>query len=283
MMMLLGGLGILLVALTAIWLPFLQKRNQTVALNLRQRVNVQIYQQQIALVNQQFNSSDPVLASLKNELALGLLTDEECEASSKSEDKPSRFLPVFMTFLVIPFVAILYYQLGSYSEITHYQQQVDDSFTQLTQQEITDNRLLNLLQKIKDNPQNSENWFILTEYYLYHNEFDNALIALNKVTQLEGETLEVLAAKAMILYYQNGQRINESVQTILDVILAKEPLQPTALMIVASDYYYQARYQDAIAIWQKLLDSSSLQDSNNSQIDRIMLIERINTAKMMSR
>lgn len=277
MMLFLGGLAILLVALAAIWLPFLQKKNRTILLNQRQRANSQVYQQQIAVVEKQFNKTDPVLKSLRNELALGLLTEEECDASSKSEAKSSLLLPTLMTLFIIPFTVIVYSQLGNYAKVEQYhQQQQDDPFAELTQQEITDTRLLNLLQKIKENPQESENWFILTEYYLYHNEFDNALIALGKVSQLDGETIDVLAAKAMVLYYQNGQRINEPVQTVLDNILEKEPLQPTALMIVASDYYYQARYQDAITIWQKLLDS------NNPQIDRIMLIERINTAKMMA-
>ena len=278
MMLFLGGLVILIALLIAIWLPFWQSKNRTISLNQRQRVNSTLYDQQVTVVNKQFSQHDPELKALKNELALGLLTEEESDASSKSENKSSLLLPILMTCLVIPFVAILYSQRGDYAEAIYYQQQrQDDPLTQLTRQEITDNRLLTLLQKIKENPQNSENWFILMEYYLYHNEFDNALIALNKAKQINGETIDVLAAKAMILYYQNGQKVNVSVQSVLDQILAKEPLQPTALMILASDYYYQAHYQDAIDIWQKLLDS------NNPQIDRIMLIERINTAKMMNR
>jgi|GEM_PF-5099751 len=278
MMLFLGGLVILIALLIAIWLPFWQSKNRTISLNQRQRVNSTIYDQQLTVVNKQFSQRDPELKALKNELALGLLTEEESDASSKSENKSSLLLPILMTCLVIPFVVILYSQRGDYAEAIYYQQQrQDDPLTQLTRQEITDNRLLTLLQKIKENPQNSENWFILMEYYLYHNEFDNALIALNKAKQINGETIDVLAAKAMILYYQNGQKVNVSVQSVLDQILAEEPLQPTALMILASDYYYQAHYQDAIDIWQKLLDS------NNPQIDRIMLIERINTANMMNR
>ncbi|HEN3478557.1 TPA: hypothetical protein U5D84_000154 [Yersinia enterocolitica] len=48
--------------------------------------------------------------------------------------------------------------------------------------------------------------------------------------------------------------------------LAKDPLQYTALMLQANDNFTHARYAQAIAIWQQLLES------DNPDIDRAVII-----------
>ena len=270
-----GSLLLLFFALLIIWLPFARRNKKTIEDNCRQKTNSKIYQQQIATVTQQFDQHDPLYKLLRNELALGLLTEEtEREPKTKPESK-SIVLPVFMSIFVIGLPLIGYGLLGQYNQV-NVQQDRQDPFVGLSDKEIKDIKLIELQDKIKANPQDTQSWFILAEYYLYHNEFDNALIVLDKITAIEGENNEILAARALVLYYQNGQSINLQIRQLLDYILQKEPLQITALMLIASDYYYHAQYKEAIDIWQRLLDSG------NPKIDRVMLIERINVAKMMA-
>lgn len=273
-----GSLLLLFFALLIIWLPFVRQNKKTIVDNCRQKTNSKIYQQQIATVTQQFDQNDPIFKLLRNELALGLLTEETENEPKTQPEKKSIVLPVFMSILVIGLPIIGYGLLGQYNQV-NIQQGQQDPFVGLSDKEIKDIKdikLVELQNKIKANPQDTQSWFILAEYYLYHNEFDNALIVLDKITAIEGENNEILAARALVLYYQNGQSINLQIRQLLDYILQKEPLQMTALMLIASDYYYHAQYKEAIDIWQRLLDSG------NPKIDRIMLIERINVAKMMA-
>lgn len=277
--MLILSLGILLFAAAAlliIWLPFFRQNKRPVDINYRQKTNSDIYQYQLSVAAKLFKPDEPEFPQLKNELALGLLTEERELVDREPVRKPSLFMPVLMSLIVIGLPAIGYSLSGNYSQATQYSQPGEQNpLAGLTGQEAVDVRLSKLFDKIKADPRDDEAWFILTEYYLYNNHFDNALIALNKVKSIRGETNEVLAAEAMVLYYQNSQRINPQIQGLIDRVLQSDPLQLTVLMLMASDFYYHAQYQEAIDIWQRLLDS------NNPQIDRIMLIERINVAKMM--
>lgn len=271
-----GCLLLLLIALLVIWLPFLLKKDLPINHYYRQKVNANIYQQQLINVEKEFTQDEQIFKLLKNELALGLLIEESETEVKPQTQRETLFLPVIMSLLVVVLSLVGYGLFGHYHQANDYIRQVKQNpLAGLTEQEIIDVQLVRLQDKIKANPQDIEAWFVLVEYYLYHNQFDDALIALDKITAINGETNQVLAGRALVLYYQNGQRINSDVQQLLDRILYSDPLQVTALMLIASDFYNHGRYQQAVEVWQRLLDSG------NNQVDRTMLIERINIAKMM--
>jgi formate-dependent nitrite reductase complex subunit NrfG len=273
----LGCLAFFCLSLFILWLPFLRQRQKPVIHNLRQKTNANIYQRQIETVSKQFDNQEPGFKLLKNELALGLLTEEVYCDNAKPEPKVTFILPLIMSLAVVCLTMTVYHFIGGYHMVSAYVDETQqDPLAGLSDKEIRDVQVVKLQDKIRANPNDSQSWFILAEYYLYSNEFNNALVALDKVTAIEGETNNNLAARAIVLYYKNGQRIDEQTQLILDRILQTEPLQVTALMLIASDRYYHAQYEEAIDIWQRLLDSG------NPEIDRIMIIERINVARMMA-
>ncbi len=59
-----------------------------------------------------------------------------------------------------------------------------------------------LQDKIRANPQNSEQWALLGEYYLWQNDYSNSLLAYRQALQLRGENAELYAALATVLYYR---------------------------------------------------------------------------------
>lgn len=146
------------------------------------------------------------------------------------------------------------------------------SFTPL-QQEQKD--LLRLQNDIRQSPKNSELWAILGEYYLYQNSYDNALIAYQRALKYDGENAQIYSAIATVLYYQAGQQLTEDIRAVINKALSLDNQEVTALMLVASDAFMNANYEQAIDIWQKLLDS------NSSRINRSQLIEAIHMAKIM--
>ncbi len=130
--------------------------------------------------------------------------------------------------------------------------------------------------KLRDNPNDSEAWFQLGKLYIQDNQFQSALTCFDYTLKLtKVPHAGHYAAFATALYYQNKQRITPQVQHYLDLALESDPFNETALQLIASDYFIEADYQNAINTWTKILDSQNL------GVDRAKVINNINQAKAM--
>ncbi|MDR0807253.1 MAG: c-type cytochrome biogenesis protein CcmI [Enterobacteriaceae bacterium] len=265
-----------------IWLPiFRQNKFKPFDFDIRRQTNIALYQQQIALADKQFSLQEKqqgLLAEFQQELSLNLLQniDEDRPPYFAAGGKTLLILPLLMTLLVLGIPALGFSWLGQYSASAEYSRQGNsDPFIGLDIDQIQDKVLRELHQRIQQVPNDSAAWFMLGHRYLNSNEFERALVAFDRAAQLRGNDAELLAAKATALYYQANQHITPQTQALITQALKLDPNQATVLMLLASDYFLNNQYQQAIAIWQQLLDS------NNPQIDRAQLIEAINMARMM--
>ncbi len=131
---------------------------------------------------------------------------------------------------------------------------------------------------IRANPRDLEAWAQLGQLYLYRDQFALALEAYDRLATQEGTmSASTLAAKATVLYYQAGQRLTPQARQLLDAALAKDPGEVTALMLEASDLFLNTRYEEAIAVWQRLLDEG------RPRVNREAAIRAIQTARMLIR
>ncbi|HEC8323356.1 TPA: heme lyase NrfEFG subunit NrfF [Providencia rettgeri] len=182
----------------------------------------------------------------------------------------NKVLAIFIVSVVIGYFFSPRFELA-YQEY----QRISDpllSFTPLQQEQ---NDLLRLQNDIRQSPKNSELWATLGEYYLYQNSYDNALIAYQRALEYGGENAQIYSAVATVLYYQAGQHLTGDVRAVINKALELDNQEVTALMLIASDAFMNANYEQSIDIWQKLLDS------NSSRINRSQLIEAIHMAKIM--
>ncbi|WP_145519360.1 TPR domain-containing protein [Yersinia mollaretii] len=187
--------------------------------------------------------------------------------------------PVGLTLGVLALILVGYQHLGSYSLVQQeaLRQQEATRLNTMLDKQSDDPKLYRLQQRIRQSPDNGAGWFSLAQHYLYRNEFDDALIALQQAERLQGANAALDAARATILYYQSGKKMTDEVTYWLQHSLTKEPLQYTALMLQASDQFTQGRYGEAIAIWQRLLESE------NPEVDRAAIIQALTLARMMQR
>ncbi|MTH48007.1 heme lyase NrfEFG subunit NrfG [Intestinirhabdus alba] len=155
------------------------------------------------------------------------------------------------------------------------QQRLADPLHDFAAQTTPEAQLLALQEKIRARPQESEQWALLGEYYLWRNAYDNALLAYRQALRLRGENAELYSALATVLYYQAGQHMTPAVRETVDKALALDPNEVTALMLLASGAFMQAEYARAIALWQRVLDL------NVARVNRPQLIEAINMAKLL--
>ncbi|GKX57590.1 hypothetical protein SOASR030_37020 [Leminorella grimontii] len=274
------GSGILaLLAIAIVWLPFC-RAGKAPPQTLREQVNVALYRQESALAERLFGCEESErrqAEALKEELALSLLQNAQDAPASAMDGKRSTLLtPVLMTVFTLVLTIGGYVAYGQYSSSAEFVRQGGNAlFEGMSEEQMQDKVVAELMQRIRTSPNDSESWFLLGQRYLNSNAFENALVAFDRVAKIRGDDAEVLTAKATTLYYQAGQRMTPQAELLIQRALALDPNQITALMLLASDRFLNAQYQQAIDIWQRLLDSE------DPRVDRARLIEAINMARMM--
>ncbi|POT57248.1 heme lyase NrfEFG subunit NrfG [Citrobacter amalonaticus] len=155
------------------------------------------------------------------------------------------------------------------------QRRLADPLHDFAEQQTPEAQLLALQSKIRANPQDSEQWALLGEYYLWRNAYDNSLLAYRQALRLRGENAELCSALATVMYYQAGQHMTPPAREMIDKALALDATEVTALMLLASDAFMQADYAQAVLQWQKVLDL------NSPRVNRAQLIDSINMAKLL--
>lgn len=172
-------------------------------------------------------------------------------------------------------VAAVYLSTGRYQAWQDYASR-PDPLAGLSPRDLQDKELGSLHQKLQRNPADLDSWAALGQLYLYRGEYDNALLAYQRLALLEGgASAATQAAQATVLYYQAGQQLTPEANRLLESALKQDAGEVSALMLLASDHFLHGRYSQAIALWQQLLDGE------RPRINRAALIEAIQTANIM--
>ncbi len=107
------------------------------------------------------------------------------------------------------------------------QQRLADPLRDFTNPQTPEAQLSRLQEKIRANPQDSEQWARLGEYYLYRNAYDNALLAYRQALRLRGDNAQLFAALATVLYYQSGQHMTPATREMINKALALDATEVT--------------------------------------------------------
>lgn len=194
-------------------------------------------------------------------------------------DAPFRPLPLKWLALAVALMVIVcfsgYLLSPKWQAVRDEQRRLADPLHEFAETSTPEAQLLALQKQIRANPQDSEKWALLGEYYLWRNDYDNALLAYRQALRSRGENAEIYSALATVLYYQAGQHMTPATREMIDKALALDASEVTALMLLASDAFMQADYKQAILQWQKVLDL------NTPRVNRVQLIESINMAKLL--
>lgn len=194
-------------------------------------------------------------------------------------DAPFRPLPVKWLALTVALMVIVcisgYLLSPKWQAVRDEQRRLADPLHEFAETSTPEAQLLALQKQIRTNPQDSEKWALLGEYYLWRNDYDNALLAYRQALRIRGENAEIYSALATVLYYQAGQHMTPATREMIDKALALDASEVTALMLLASNAFMQADYKQAILQWQKVLDL------NSPRVNRVQLIESINMAKLL--
>jgi cytochrome c-type biogenesis protein CcmH len=266
--------------LLLIWIPHFRQQHllQAEASGVRKQTNLEVFAERLAGLEkelQQGQLDQQEFTALKQELEVSLLQDIKQvgdDSLDKLIQKKGIFWPSLMSMTLLVLVGYFYQQLGAYQQLAiPTQANMPHS---ATGPEIPLGQRVKLLEnEVAAQPENSQAWFSLGHAYITNNQYAQAIVAFDKVMELVGEQAELLGPKATALYYQANQTITAETQAIIDKALALDPKDPSTLLLVGMDAFFNTHYQQAIDAWQLILSS------NRTDIDRGALLNAIEAAK----
>ncbi len=283
------SLTFLIILLILIWRPFFKQNSPASKLdkNLRDETNVRLYHEHKKEIEKDYGegaideeSYQYLLAELDNTL----LQDIEATKKAKQDQvvnstQYSLLWPFGLSAFIVIFSVALYNKEGSFKRITelpseHGQQQaMSAEQMQMQRQKQALAHIEKLKKHIESNPDDGEAWYNLGQTYVALGDFDEAVIAFNKVMEIEGEHADLLGAIAQALYYKNDQQLSPKVQEYIDRALALDVNDPSTNILLGMHNFISQEYQQAITYWQRVINL------NNQGVNNVALQQAVAEAK----
>ncbi len=253
----------ILAAVFVVWpTVFLAKKyRQELRSNTRTDSNEDVYQDHVSeleatLVRGEIDADE--LAGLKRDLEKTMI--EENHMGSDMSDRPiissfkSRIPVLTLVFLLPIFSMFLYSFLGAKKDWDIYQlakTRVHAPVDGLA--ELTDELVGALQSRVKEKPNNAQNWYLLASTAIEQGSFEEAVRAYRRVLEIEPNAPTIKAELAQALFLRAGNTITPEVRKHANEVLAVAPNMPTALGLAGIDAYRSGEYQTAIDHWKKAL------------------------------
>ena len=149
-----------------------------------------------------------------------------------------------------------YWEWGGWRSLTEYQQEKylkQQALQTLKSVKNYQELVKKLKQHLEIEPGSGRGWFLLGRLYARQSEWQSALDAFKRASELEPENEEVSVQYAQGLWQLNEQKFNPTIRSIFQTILKKNPRQPDALSMLAMDAFQEKAYRQAIQYWTTLL------------------------------
>jgi len=218
---------------------------------------------------------------LRQDLERTLLTDaapvaEQAPASSRSTPVAAAVLAI-----AIPLLALGYYYLSAYrgaaGEWIALQARFDTAVEQLlqdpsalpaaAQDDLPGFTRVLQAKVLKAGSQDPNNYYLLGISYLQQRQMGQALTALRQAHELDPEQPAIMLAYGQALLSVQDARLNALGRQLLRRLLAVEPDNQRALMVLGFGAFNNGEYAQAIALWRRLLTQRQ-PDSESAQILR---------------
>lgn len=212
--------------------------------------------------------SGAMFEQAKADLEGNLIDDLRDTKEAPLEAAPAK-LTLAAVLVLVPLVALLLYlSLGAPSLLTVQENHQSGPSGKPSMEEM----LAKLEEKLKENPDNAEGWFILGRSYSSLGRYPEAVAALEKVHKLAGDNPAVLTALADALAVASGGKVSGRPEELLLKALEQAPDDASALWMMGIAMREQAKHKEAIAYWQRVMPQVKDDPKASAQIQS--LIER---------
>lgn len=119
-----------------------------------------------------------------------------------------------------------------------------------------------LRERLKRDPEATQDWFLLANYSRELGHYDQAIEAYERILSLDSNSPRIRAELAETLFIRNDNQLSERSRRLVEQALAADPEQSKALGLAGIDAYQSGDYQTAIDHWQKAVDNMNPQSGN---------------------
>lgn len=245
-----------LLALVFVIVPLI-KPSQVKAPSLK-KLQVAIYQEKLTVLEAQRATGALSPADFDQEKdQLDRAAIENIDKNQAMTNRKPAWVTAMIILILLPVIAIALYQhWGAYEKLKNYEE-MQNRLSTLNQVLATGNKaqtLIHLLKnRLKQDPDSAQGWYLLAKIYLSENQFQPAADAFTNASKLKPDNMELVIARAQALYFASGKKMTAEVKNLIDQVLKQQPNNPNALNLLAVNAYMQKDYQTALDDWQKIL------------------------------
>ena len=211
---------------------------------------------------------DSALQDLQTSLALDLEREEQ-----NSHQQPGKWA-VWLVVLAIPvFSVVLYLKLGDYRVVENPALAEARPAVQNNAQNMSiDAMLERVKQRLRDNPEDAEGWFILGRTLLSMQMTDEAVTAFQRTYDLVGEQPGVMFTLADALALQNNGSMAGEPEKLVARGLEILPDDPTGLWLAGLAAEQRQDYKTAYSRWASLLPLIANDVESSAEVNRLLAI-----------
>ncbi|MER2515998.1 c-type cytochrome biogenesis protein CcmI [Candidatus Accumulibacter phosphatis] len=242
--------ALLIVAVIAILLPPLLRAPKPSTGADHREANLAIFRDQLAELERERENGSLALADFEqaqNELQRRLLDEVQPAASAPSETRPGRKTALAL-LVVLPLAAAGGYALlGNQQALDPLQRQA-----RITPQQI-EGMVAGLVEKLKENPDDSKGWLMLARSYKVLERFPQAAEAYGRAGALVDQNPELLADYAEVLSRSQGGDLQGKPTELVERALKIDPNEPQALLLAGAAASDRQQFALAADYWARLL------------------------------
>ena len=266
--------ALLVVALVFLILPIMRKPSDQTDGD-RQQQNIEIAREKKNLLEAQLSQSEisqseyeSALIDLQTSLALDLERGEQVV-----EQQPGKLAIVFLLVL-IPILSIaMYLELGEYRVIDNPELAQAAQRTQPQNQNMSIEAMLERVkQRLRDNPEDAEGWFIMGRTYLSMQKINEAVTAFQRTYDLVGDEPGVMFTLADALALQNEGSMAGEPAELVRRGLEISPQDPTGLWLSGLAAEQRQEYKLAHASWSAMLPLIAEDVESTIEVRRLLAI-----------
>tara|TARA_R110002094_G_scaffold211458_4_gene181894 strand:- start:2427 stop:3617 length:1191 start_codon:yes stop_codon:yes gene_type:complete len=192
-------------------------------------------------------------ADLETDTQLRLLEDQQGQLAAAATEEPAR--RAFPLWALVPVVAVmaavLYYQLGSVTDV-RIAQQLGDLGETPTEAQLSE-LMVAIEERASQRPDNLHYLALLGRYQMGQGDYALAAESYDRLVQAAPEDPQALAYSAQARFLADGRTLSPSAQARAEQALAIDPQQRTALGLLGMSAFERGQFRAAIQYWERLI------------------------------
>ncbi len=266
---------VLILLAVAFLVPTLRKKNYAFS-DEYDDLNVEIAKERLKELKLQLKTGEidqPTYQQLHEELESTLALDlsNASEAIAENVKEKNTLSPILLALAVPVMAAGIYYELGDFAAATNTRVEntvipAGKARPQMTIEEAVGK----LEQRLAEDPENPDGWFMLGKTYMVMKNYHKAAGAYKKVIDIVGDDPDILMRYADALAMTDGGRLTGDALPVVEKMFKLAPDNPTILWMTGTAEQQQGNYAKALTLWYKLFPMLSQDAASQTQLSTLI-------------